>query len=58
MSYDEGKTWPVIRQIYEGGSAYSNLVRLPDGRIGVLYEKDGYKTISFVTFDLAWLEGK
>ena len=58
MSYDEGRTWPVIRQIYEGGSAYSNLVRLPDGRIGVLYEKDGYKTISFVTFDLAWLEGK
>lgn len=58
LSYDEGTTWPVSKQIHAGGSAYSNLVALPDGRIGVLYEKDGYKTISLATFDLQWLEGE
>jgi sialidase-1 len=57
LSYDEGKTWPVSKQIYTGGSAYSNLVALPDGRVGVLYEKDGYQTISLAAFDLTWLEG-
>jgi sialidase-1 len=34
VSYDEGKTWPVAKLIHQGGSAYSNLVRLADGRIG------------------------
>lgn len=55
LSYDEGKTWPIHREIHAGGSAYSNLVALPDGKVGLLYEKDGYKTISFVTFSLKWL---
>ncbi len=58
LSYDEGKTWPISKEIHAGGSAYSNLVALPDGRIGLLYEKDGYQTISLATFDLKWLEGK
>ena len=58
LSYDEGATWPVSKRVHAGGAAYSNLVVLPDGRIGVLYEKDGYKTISLATFDLAWLESE
>jgi len=58
LSYDEGETWPVARLLYEGGSAYSNLVALPDGRIGVLFEKDDYKTISLATFTYKWLEEK
>ncbi len=57
LSYDEGKTWPISKQIHPEGSAYSNLVALPDGRIGVVYEKDGYATISLVTLSLQWLEG-
>ena len=56
LSYDEGKTWPVRKQVYSGGSAYSNLVALPNEDVGILYEKDGYKTISLVTFPLSWLE--
>lgn len=56
LSYDEGKTWPVHKLVHGGASAYSNLLALPDGRIGLLYEKDGYKTITLATFDLAWLE--
>ena len=58
LSYNEGKTWPVSKQVYIGGSAYSDLVALPDGRVGVLHEKDGYQTISLATFDLSWLEGE
>lgn len=58
VSYDEGKTWPVSKEIHPGGAAYSNLVKLPENRVGVLYEKDGYKTISLVTFDVEWLESE
>ena len=56
LSYDEGKTWPISEQIYAGGSAYSNLVVLPNGRIGVLFEKDDYKSITLTSFDIKWLE--
>ena len=56
-SYDEGKTWPVSRRIYEGASAYSDLVVLPDGTIGCLWERDGYRKISFSRFTLDWLVG-
>lgn len=55
-SYDEGKTWPVFKEIFAGESAYSNLIALPHGKIGALYEKDGYASISLATFDLDWLE--
>lgn len=57
LSYDEGKSWPISKLIYEGGSAYSNLIALPGEVIGVLYEKDDYRTISLVTFTLQWLDG-
>ncbi len=54
-SYDEGKTWPVAKRVYRGGSAYSDLVILPDGAIGCLFERDGYKKITFARFTLDWL---
>ena len=40
-SYDEGKTWPWKQVYYEGGSGYSDLAVLADGRVAVLFEKDG-----------------
>jgi len=52
VSYDEGKIWPVSKVVNPGRSAYSNLVALPDGMIGVLYERGD---IAFVTFSLEWL---
>jgi sialidase-1 len=55
LSYDEGKTWPTGKVIHSGEAAYSNLVVLADGRIGVLFEKDGYRTISLANFTLEWL---
>lgn len=58
VSYDEGKTWPASKLIHQGGGAYSNLVRLADGRIGLLYEKDNYAEIVFASFTLEWLDAK
>ena len=37
--------------------AYSNLAKLPGGRVGLLFERDGYKKFSFVPFSIEWLEG-
>ena len=55
LSKDEGKTWPASRLLYEGSAAYSSLAALPDGDIGIIYERDNYGKITFSRFDLAWL---
>ena len=55
LSYDEGKTWPVAKVLEKGSGAYSDLTVLPDGRIGCLFEIDGYKQIVFTAFPLQWL---
>jgi sialidase-1 len=60
MSYDEGKTWTVEKVIFDGFAAYSCMVVLPDGSVGLLYEagdKKGYERIEFATFSIAWLSG-
>jgi sialidase-1 len=54
LSYDEGSTWPVKHLIYEGPAAYSNLVVLPNGDIGCLFEggvKSPYEGIVFTRID-------
>ncbi|MGH9310331.1 MAG: sialidase family protein [Vicinamibacterales bacterium] len=59
VSYDEGQTWAASRVVHEGHAAYSSLVVLPDGRIGLLYErgeKSAYERLTFATFPLDWLE--
>ncbi len=55
MSYDEGESWPVAKQIYAGSGAYSCLVVTPDWNIGCFYEKDGYTKITLALFSLEWL---
>ncbi len=58
LSYDEGATWPVARELYAGPSAYSALALLPDMSISCLYErgrKSAYETITFARFSLEWL---
>ena len=57
-SQDDGKTWPHRKLIFDGSAAYSNLVALPEGRVGLLCElgnDNPYRTIAFVTFPLSWL---
>lgn len=62
LSYDEGKTWPVSKVLHAGPAAYSCLAVLPDGSIGLLYErgeKNAYEAIAFARFNLEWLtDGK
>ena len=52
LSDDDGKTWPHSRLICEGSSAYSSLAVLPSGEIGLLYERDDYKTLTLARFSL------
>lgn len=61
VSFDEGLNWPLSRVLHEGPAAYSDLVVLPDGTIGCLYEcgrKRAYERIVFARFGLDWLEEK
>ena len=37
----EGKSWPWKLQYYQGPSGYSDGSVLPDGRVAILFEKDG-----------------
>lgn len=48
-SFDGGRTWPAQRVIDAGSAAYSSLAVLPDARLGLLYERDDYRAIAFVT---------
>ncbi|WP_349318608.1 sialidase family protein [Chitinophaga sp. MM2321] len=50
ISYDNGKTWPLKKLLHAGPVAYSNLVVLPNGNLGCLYEaghKGPYEGIVF-----------
>ncbi|MEU2670543.1 exo-alpha-sialidase [Streptomyces sp. NPDC007164] len=57
MSCDNGKTWPIRKVVDPGSAAYSTLTRLPDGRLGLLYERADYQHITYSSFDLKWLGG-
>lgn len=52
LSLDEGKTWSA-REIYSGSAAYSSLVELDGEKLGLLYEKDGYSRIVYLSIDPA-----
>ena len=63
LSYDEGKTWPIAKQLFDGYTAYSSLTVLPNGDIGCLYEAGddsrgnrGIAALYFARFPLEWLE--
>jgi sialidase-1 len=58
LSRDGGVTWPVSRVIHAGPAAYSTVIPLRDGTIGVLYErgeKYSVEKITFARFDLSWI---
>ena len=57
ISYDEGKTWSKNYRIDKSAdgkndfTAYSDIVLISKKQIGVLYERDGYKQIVFITIN-------
>lgn len=62
VSYDEGRTWPVCRTVWDRPAGYSSLTRLADGSIGLLTEVGDWKSgfeIWFTRLSLEWLtDGK
>ena len=63
VSFDDGKTWPIRKVIFEGASGYSVSVMDQKGDFFVLYEKGKvhYRDtgVSIVRFNLEWLlDGK
>jgi sialidase-1 len=58
LSDDNGATWPIARVIHDGPSAYSSLVVMRDGSIGLLFERgerSPYEKITFARFTQKWL---
>ena len=60
LSRDGGRTWPAKLPIHQGPAAYSSLARLPDERVGLLYEageRHAYEGIRLARFPVERLEG-
>lgn len=53
LSCDDGASWSTGHVIEPGAAGYSTMAVLPDGRIGVLYERGAYEWITFTTLELA-----
>lgn len=60
LSTDDGRSWPVARELYAGPAGYSCLTALPDGSIGCLYERGVERSreeIAFAVFGMEWPSG-
>lgn len=55
-SYDEGRSFTNERLIADEPAAYSDMSRLPDQAMGVLWERGGYRSITFTRLDRRFLE--
>ncbi|MSU73419.1 MAG: exo-alpha-sialidase [Opitutus sp.] len=55
LSYDEGRSWPIKKQLVSGSFGYSNMDLLPDGTVMIVYENATGTTVSATRFTLEWL---
>ena len=58
LSYDDGRTWPVRRTVWDCPAGYSSLTRLADGTIGLLSEVGDWDSgfeIRFTRLSYDWL---
>ncbi|MES2371477.1 MAG: sialidase family protein [Bacteroidota bacterium] len=51
ISYDDGKTWAYKKLLYNGPSAYSNMIFLPNGNLGCFYEAGYAKPYEGIVFE-------
>jgi sialidase-1 len=58
LSLDDGATWPVKRELWAGGFAYSVPARLASGEVGCLFEADNYQRIVFARFPIEWVSAR
>jgi len=57
VSYDEGEPFPRERVISAEPAAYSDLTILQDKTVGVLWERGGYRYLTFTRLNVEFLEG-
>ncbi|MCK0191035.1 sialidase family protein [Arenibacter sp. F20364] len=60
LSKDDGKSWPIEKQIFPGPSAYSDLTPIDGENIGILYEggrESAYEGIVWESFGIKELLG-
>jgi sialidase-1 len=62
LSYDEGRTWPVMKALETGRSGYSDLATGPDGAIYCFYERGTFdrhhhntEFLCIAKFNVEWL---
>jgi sialidase-1 len=55
LSKDSGKNWIKNKTIYSGESAYSSMIKLKNGDIGLFFEKDNYTKNVFVRVPVLWI---
>ena len=48
-SADEGQSFPLVRQLTAGFAAYSQVIALPDGTLGIIYEEAPATRIVFLS---------
>lgn len=53
LSCDDGHSWVASDTLVGGAAAYSTLAILPDGSIGVLFERGDYRAITFARVPLS-----
>ncbi|ARN56174.1 sialidase family protein [Sedimentisphaera salicampi] len=51
-SNDGGKSWNEGLRVYEGSSAYSDMVQVNPNTVGLLFERDLYGSITFTSLDI------
>ncbi|MGW4526233.1 sialidase family protein [Amycolatopsis sp. NPDC004378] len=52
LSTDRGATWPAAWRVFDGGAAYSSMVRLGDGTFGIFWEDTVDGVMQFTPFGL------
>lgn len=52
LSCNSGRSWLGTEDIEPGLAAYSTIAMLPNGKVGVLYERGDYEWITFTTMDV------
>jgi sialidase-1 len=55
-SYDEGQSYHNERLLYDGYSGYSDQSLLPNGDMGVLFETNQARSLTFTSFNRAFVE--
>ena len=59
ISDDHGRSWPAAQMLWSGPSAYTSMIRVQGGLVGMLIEcgvKDTFEQIAFVKFAPEWLK--